>query len=197
MKKALPAAVVLALAACKQAAPPKSFQAVFEGLSRSPACSQNVPMEWVSTWPVPQPEAGTFRVLFYSLDRSTMDADGLPRVRPTAPRGRASFSADGKVAECSASGEDAVILEGERYPVSAMELEEEAFDDATRELLALTHAAGTAYARGEPAPKTAAQYWKAFQKMAEPALLPHYYRLNPAFWEWLRREAGASLPAAK
>jgi hypothetical protein len=32
--------------------------------------------------------------------------------------------------------------------------------------------------------------------MAEPALLPDYYRLNPEFWEWVRAAAGRSIPKA-
>jgi hypothetical protein len=34
----------------------------------------------------------------------------------------------------------------------------------------------------------------AFLGLAEPPLLAEYYRLNPEFWEWLRQNAGRSLP---
>jgi hypothetical protein len=193
-------ALVLALAAasCKPAPPPPgSLKKAFEGVARAPACAQNVPQEWVTTWPIPEAAAGRYAALFYSLDRSTTDKDGLPRIVPTAPRGRVSFSADGKVARCEAWGEPARALAGERYPPAAMELDEEAFEAATTRLLAATEAAAAAYAVDAKDPAVARAFWKAFEPLSEPALRRHYYEANPAFWEWLRREAGNSLPGRK
>lgn len=36
----------------------------------------------------------------------------------------------------------------------------------------------------------------AFHGAAEPGLQSDYYRLSPDFWEWLRKQTGASLPKA-
>ena len=45
--------------------------------------------------------------------------------------------------------------------------------------------------------ETAKDYIRLFKMNAEPSLLPYYYRLNPAFWEWLRVTAGDSIPAVR
>lgn len=37
----------------------------------------------------------------------------------------------------------------------------------------------------------------SFPEVAEPALLSHYYRVNPDFWEWLRQETGRSIPKSR
>lgn len=198
VRKALPLLLLLPLAACKQGPrPAPSLQKTFDTVSRSPACAQNLPMEWVSSWPVPADKEGRFQVLFYSLDRASTDKDGLPRIRPTAPRGRAVFSADGKVLECKASGDSPRVLDGERYPPAAMDLDEEAFDAAVAKLLDLTAKAAAAFAKDAKDPGLAGEFGKQFRLLGEPALRPFYYQANPGFWEWLRREGGASLPAPK
>lgn len=186
-------------AACGKAPPlPKgTLRASFEALPHSPPCSQNLPQDWVSSWPVPGDKPGEFKVLFYALDRRAQDASGLPRVRVTDPRGHAVFFTDGRVTECTSNPVDLEPLEGERYPDAAMDMEEDEFDTATAKLLTLTEAVGAAYSRKTKADKrTLAEFWKQFQALAEPALHKAYYKLNPAFWEWLRRENGASLKEA-
>jgi hypothetical protein len=187
---------MLALAACGKAPPlPRgSLRTAFDALPHSPPCSQNLPQDWVSSWPVPGDTPGEFKVLFYALDRRAQDASGLPRVRVTDPRGHAEFFTDGRVEECTSNPVDLVPLDGERYPDAAMDMEEDEFDAATAKLLTLTEAVGAAYSRKTKADTRAlAAFWKQFDALAEPALRARYYELNPKFWEWLRRENGASL----
>jgi hypothetical protein len=43
--------------------------------------------------------------------------------------------------------------------------------------------------------KLLSDYAEAVQTLVVPALLPYYYRQNPEFWEWLRKEGGQSIPA--
>ena len=153
-------------------------------------------MAWVSSWPVPTATPGRYKVLFYALDRTAQDASGMPRVRPTEPRGEAVFSIDGKVSACGATSPDLKPLAGERYSAAAMELDEEAFDKASARLLTLTETIAGVYAANNQAkPKDVAEYFKQFQLMAEPALAAFYYKANSDFWEWLRRQGGQSLPA--
>ena len=199
MRRRLAPALLLAClaAGCSPDRQRGSLQKAFDGLQRSPLCSQNLPMEWVSSWPVPLDEPGRFTALFYALDRAAQDNSGLPRVRVTEPRGHAVFDTSGKVWECTSNPVDLVPLEGERYPNAAMDLDEDAFDAAAAKLVQLTDAAGSAYQRKAHADKkTLAAFWAQFQALREPALGAQYYRLNPKFWEWLRHENGASLPVA-
>ena len=39
-----------------------------------------------------------------------------------------------------------------------------------------------------------AAYVEAIRTLVVPAMLPYYYRQNPGFWEWLRKEGGQSIP---
>jgi hypothetical protein len=192
-KAALPLVVLLAAASCK---PSETAQKKFEAAARSQSCVGKVPAEWVSTWPIPLKDGG-YAVLFYALDRKAKTNDGLPRVRPTAPLATARLDEGLAVKECATREGKPQALEAERYSPAAMALEEEPFDAATAKLLELTRKAGAAFAKDEKAPELAKEYWAQFQLLGEPALRPHYYRASPAFWEWLRRENGASLPAAK
>ena len=193
-------AALLALSSCKPAEPSRggSMQKAFEALPHSPLCSQNLPMDWTSTWPVPTAKPGEYEVLFYALDRGAQDPSGLPRVRVTEPRGRAVFTEDSRVSVCTSTPVDLKPIEGERYAGAAMALDEEGFDAASAKLLQLTQAAASWYSKGKrPDKRTLAAYWAQFQFLAEPALLGAYYGINPSFWEWLRRENGQSLPAAR
>lgn len=184
------------LAACGKAPPlPRgSLRTAFDALPHSPPCTQNLPQDWVSSWPVPGDKPGEFKVLFYALDRRAQDASGLPRVRVTDPRGSADFFTDGRVVECTSNPVDLEPLEGERYPDAAMDMEEDEFDGATRQLLDLTEAVGAAYSRKTKADKrTLEAFARRFDALAEPALRKRYRELNPAFWDWLRRQTGKSL----
>ncbi len=175
-----------------------SLSAAYDGVMRSPLCSQNVPSDWVTSWPVPTGKPGEYSVFLYALDRSALDASGVPRIRVMEPRGQATFTLDGKVSACDSHPVDLKALEGERYGENAMGMEEDEFDDASRKLLSLTESAGEAFARRAHADKRRlTDFWRQFQLLAEPPLLADYYRADPAFWEWLRRENGESLPPSK
>lgn len=195
------AALILlaALTACgKPPAAPVSLGAALKKVPRSPLCAQSLPSDWVSSWPVPtgRADGAEYAVLYYGLDRRALDASGLPTIRVTRPRGSAVFTTDGKVSACAAAaGDPAEPLKGERYREAVMRMEEEQYDRASAKLLALTEKAAAAYATKKADKAVLAAYWEQFRLMAEPALWPDYYKLQPAFWEWLAREHGESLPA--
>ena len=194
--------VAAGLAACKPFGPPApgALQKSFERLPRAPACAAQLPMEWVSTWPVPTgaEEGRQFVALFYSLDRSLEGADGLPRIRVTVPRGQAVFNSQGAVASCEIRRSLAAALPGERYPPAAMRLEEDQFDEAVAKFMRLTETMAGYYARraSKPDAYVIAAYWTHFEQFAEPALWPYYYKANPEYWEWLREINGKSIPPA-
>ena len=193
------ALLAAALAACGGGAlPPGTIHEAFDGVMRSPLCSQNVPADWNTSWPVPTGKRGEYSVLLYDLDRTALDASGVPRIRIVRPGGQATFTLDGRVSACDSHPVGLAPLDGERYGVDAMNMDEDEFDDATRKLLSLTEAVGKAYARHAPVDKRKlAEFWAQFSLMAEPPLSADYYKLDPSFWEWLRRENGQSLPVAK
>jgi hypothetical protein len=176
---------------------PGALKRAFESLPRSPLCAQNVPADWVSTWPVPTSNPDEFRAYFYELDRRAADNSGFPLVRVSKPRGEAVFKAGGQASVCTATSADIQIIKGERYGDEAMSMEEDDFEKASTRLLGLTEIVGGFYARQtkRPDPRALSEFWKLFQIMAEPALLREYYEANPAFWEWLRaNNKGQSLP---
>jgi hypothetical protein len=65
-------------------------------------------------------------------------------------------------------------------------------------LYAAAERAGALYAAGRPLePQELAQlksFVDLFSLLAEPPFLGDYYRLNPGFWKWLKRQ-GLALPA--
>lgn len=193
------ALLAAALAACGGGAqPPMTIDQAFAGVMRSPLCSQNVPSDWNTSWPVPTGKRGEYAVLLYDLDETAQDASGVPRIRIVQPGGQAVFTLDGRVSACDSHPVGLAPLEGERYGNDAMNMEQDDFDDASRKLLSLTEAVGEAYARRAPVDRRKlAEFWSQFSLMAEPPLLADYYRLDPSFWEWLRDENGQSLPVAK
>ena len=58
--------------------------------------------------------------------------------------------------------------------------------------------AAALYLKGAPVDpaqrRILADYAEAVQTLVASPMLPYYYRQNPDFWEWLRREGGRSIP---
>ncbi len=75
-----------------------------------------------------------------------------------------------------------------------------AFEVKAADLDRLTEDVSAVYAARRPPTAAdvdlARRYLAAFEQMAEPPFMPDYYRLNPAFWEWLRGVAGRSIDKA-
>ena len=160
-----------------------------EKVRSSPSCSKIVPMEFGRTFPVPV--AGKqFMVLFYPLFVSPGKSEAM------TPAFSARFARD-------ASGADAcapLIAPHARSLGSAVPagLSMKAYYKADASLFAsLDKTAALYFAGGSPAPADKAalgEFVDAFTTIAEPGLLPDYYAVNPDFWEWLRQEAGRSIP---
>jgi len=187
-------ALMLAAGCARAPALAGTLEAAYGNVMRSPLCSQNVPADWVTSWPVPTGKPSEYTVLLYGLDETAQDASGVPRIRVLEPRGSATFTLDGRVSACDSHPVDPKPLEGERYGPAAMDMEEDEFDDASRQLLSLTESAGEAYARHAPLDRRRlAAFWSQFSLLAEPPLLGDYYKADPGFWEWVRKENGQSL----
>ena len=189
-------AVVLAAAACgklqEAAAPaPPPVERALSALRVTAPCDKTVSLDWAHGWPVPiEGGSARFAVFFYPLGGNP---DTGPRVG--APAARAVFDAKtGVVVDCAALPKRPDPAPGARWPKTADGLDMKAFDVRAAALYAAAEAAALAYARGDGA--AAAAYWTAFDGLAEPALRADYYRLSPAFWDWLRK-TGPSLDKPK
>lgn len=162
-------------------------------LRRSAPCSGLVPMEFGQTLPVPQAgRKGRLAVLFYPVEtqpgKSTL-------VEPVMT---GSFSLDGELSpECSKL---AVRRPRELGPAVPPGASMEDYDRARAQAYASLPAAARLYfsgaAPGADDVKTLSAFLAAFRAAAEPPLLPAYYKLDPPFWEWLRKTAGDSIPKA-
>jgi hypothetical protein len=196
------AACALAAAACgsKSAAPaPKPALADAVRAARfGPPCRRLVALEWPAGLPVP--DAGAtgrrFKLFFYPLAGSP----GTP-TRLATPSAEAVVDADaGAAIECRALPYTPRDFAGPRWTAAASALDADVFDAKVAELDRLTEIVAPVYAaRRAPTAADAdlaRRYLALFETMAEPALLPDYYRLNPEFWEWVRAAAGRSIPKA-
>jgi hypothetical protein len=162
-----------------------------EALRRAPACAALVPMEFGRTFPVPARGAGeSFTVLFYPLDAEP----GRAAVLTPVFTGRFARAAGGPddCARLPAAGPERDL--GPAVPAG---LSVTAYYRAEARLFSALDRAATLYFSGPAAAgdKAAlADFANAFETLAEPGLLADYYRENPDFWEWLRREGGRSIP---
>ncbi|MFH1726748.1 MAG: hypothetical protein ABII00_19235 [Elusimicrobiota bacterium] len=164
-----------------------------------PPCDTTIPMEWPTTWPVPTGKKGgsEFKVLFYPLT-------GTPAASPTvyAPMAEAVIDAEtGEPSSCERWPVAGETLSKRRWPEGIQGLSMDEFDkraarlyDATEKAAELYAAGGTPAGAGLDLMK---RYLALFESLAEPDLLPYYYRMNPDFWEWIRGVLGKSIPPAK
>lgn len=153
-------------------------------------CAALVPMEFGRTFPVPAKDGASFKTLYYPVT----DPSGKAEIGTPVYEGRfarAASASDG----CARIGAAAPRPLGPAVPPG---LSRKGYDRAAAVLYASLDRAAALYARGgAPAgadKQALTDYLDAFQTIAEPGLLPDYYRLNPDFWEWLRRETGRSIP---
>ena len=190
------AAAVFFFAACKGAdywvarlqADPLYLRA--EQVRASPSCSKLVPMEFGHTFPVPVRGAKRFEILFYPLFASPGRSEAM------TPAVEAYFARDTPAADaCTPLPAAASRSIGAPVPAG---LSMKAYYKADATLFAsLDKTAALYFAGGSPfdADKAALDdSVGAFTTLAEPGLLYDYYRMNPDFWEWLRRESGRSIP---
>ena len=191
-------ALILLAAACgrKEPASPaagKLAALVSEARNLGP-CRSVVAAEWPSGWAVPAGGGPSrYRVFFYPLKGTPPDE---PRLAGPAAEALLD-SAAGAVTECRI-GPPPKDISGARWSAAADKLDADAFDAQAAALHDLTEAVAAAYTARHPATpaeiETAKRYLALFEVMAEPAYLADYYRLNPAFWEWIRSATGRSIP---
>lgn len=214
MRAALLLAPLLLLAACgKRERPPSAIQReaaeaesqtfstklyeTLRGAHASGPCASIVPGEWPEGFPVPA-EASRgrkFKIFFYPMSSEP----GTPTFG--APAAEALLDLDaGKAVSCERLPGTPKELPGPRWPAAiagigafpAHALSKKLYD-RTEAVAAVYGGEGIASAADIAAAK---EFIRLFKLNAEPSLLPYYYRLNPAFWEWLRATAGDSIPAA-
>jgi hypothetical protein len=197
---ALTAAVFL-LAACHKPLrplPPGALRTAIQDAKSLPPCSSVIANEWPYTWPVPlaDAQASRFKILFYPFT-------GDPGAEPSllTPAGEAVLDARmGKPTTCQVLPGIPKVISHQRWPSATDELSMKDFQSRQDELYEKTQTVASLYNSGRgvspPDAASAKQYLEAFESLAEPDLLPYYYRMNPAFWEWLRGATGRSIPKA-
>jgi hypothetical protein len=162
-----------------------------EEVRAGPSCSRMVPAEFGASVPVPiRDSQARFAVLYYPLFVSPGGSEAM------APAFEARFALD------APAGDVCRPLPGgggrSMGKLVSAGLSMKAYYKADATLFESLDKTAALYFAGRPA--TAADkpflgdFVDAFMTLAEPGLLPEYYRANPDFWEWLRREAGRSIP---
>lgn len=162
-------------------------------------CAAVVAQEWSEGYPVPAEAAKgrTFKLFFYALEGAPPDEPAM-----YAPSAEALLDlGTGRVSECALTTGKPAALPGHRWPASLAGIGVSGHEALDRKLYDRTEAVSAVYGSASaPSPADvdlAKDYVRLFKITAEPSLLPYYYRLNPAFWEWLRIVAGDSLPPAR
>lgn len=200
--------VLLFAAGCarKESRPEPAFSGRFEqsiSLIRAvPPCDSVIGMSWGQTYPVPVEGNGRTRVqvLFYPIDGKGGQANQV-----YSPVAEAVIDVDnGTALICreipgnSKKVGDIPAPDPNRGDVAGP------FKKIQQELFRRTEAVIPAYYARKTRDATAAdkasataflEGFEAVVKM-ERGLLPYYYQANPDFWEWLRKTAGRSIPAA-
>ncbi len=159
-------------------------------------CSAFVAVEWPEGFPVPAEasQGRRFKIFFYPMS----DFPGEPRIASPAAEALLDIET-GTAASCARTPEKPKELPGGRWPAALNDVGAFPLHALIKKLHDRTEAVAVVYgAASAPSPagvETAKDYIRLFKMTAEPSLLPDYYRLNPAFWEWLRGTAGDSIPA--
>ena len=198
LKPAVLLALGAALAACKGSeywsdrleANPLYQRA--KAVRQCPTCANLVPIEFGRSFPVPvrDKSLGHFEVLFYPTSASPS------KCTMAAPLFSGQFAPGAPDADrCASLGASPADSLGPCRP-SGLSLAK-TYQTELRLFESLDRAAAL-YLKGDaPGPqdrKVLADYVDSFQLLAEPGLLPYYYRQSPDFWEWLRQEAGRAIP---
>jgi hypothetical protein len=161
-------------------------------LREGASCGKLVPMEFGQTLPVPVRAGGRFKVLFYPLVSSPGKATAL------SPAYEGTFARVG--AESDVCAPLAGATPSPRGPAVPQGLSQSNYYRAESNLFAALDKTAALYAKGDPLldaeKKDLRDYADSLLTVAEPGLLADYYRVNPEFWEWLRRECGRSIPKA-
>jgi hypothetical protein len=155
-------------------------------------CLKSVPIEFGETYPVPVRDAqrGHFQVLYFparfSPSHCTM----------ASPVFAGEFSLDAAAADrCFNLQPKTIEPLGSCMP-SGLSMTK--VSRAEARLFESLDPAAALYFKGSPVGpqerKLLTDYIEAVETLVVPAMLPYYYRQNPDFWEWLRKEGGKSIP---
>lgn len=156
----------------------------------SPICARLVPMEFTESLPIPAHgrDGGFFKLLFY---RSIAPKNSSSALTPIF---EGIFAANGP------EKDGCIILSMGMINTASTDLSLSAYYQAKTQFYAsLERVAPLYFNRTTLTPqdvKTLAEFVDLFEKAAEPGLMPNYYQLNPDFWEWVRANAGRSIPAS-
>ena len=195
MKRFLLISLLALPIACSRPQRPLSerLKQAVESLKTRAPCNRVIPLEWAYAWPLPQAD-GDFLVLFYPLT-------GNPATGPKlySPGGAAIIKPSGEITSCLMfANEPRQLPHHRRWSFHFRGDSMEAFEKRACELFDATESVARLYSSGRPLDASgraeAGRFWKDFQALAEPELLPDYYRADPDFWEWLRRASGGSIP---
>lgn len=165
-------------------------------LRGSPDCSRWIPLQWVSSIPIPfRDQSGQgFKLLFYP---TTVEA-GTPSIALTPTVAGFFTQGPNPIERCEKLPIKTLETLGRAVPPGFSSLR--ALDqEKTMTYEALEAVAPLYFQKSPLSPeevKKLGGFANHFKALAEPGLWPYYYRLNPDFWEWLRKEAGKSIPAA-
>jgi len=164
--------------------PPPRLKRAVETLYNKPPCASTIPGHWSPSWPVPSSaKKGEFKLMYYPVARK---GRGLEL---SAPLGNAAFTADGTPVSCERAQGPETTLSGPLQSATAAKLDGEGMRERSNRLYELTEEVGAIYWAGKaPSAEEAlllGEYVELFKDMAEPPLLPYYFGLEPAFWDWI------------
>jgi len=200
----LAAAGILAVSCSKSPEPESTLGFALTAALQRPPCSGVIPGNWTASIPVPVAgsQGREFAVFFYALPDRASDA------WLGTPSGRAVISLDSNSALSCARGAGSAHKLGlvGRFSPAALALGVDGLDKKRVKLYAAAERAGALYAADDMPVRGAAgrapnsrelaqlkSFADSFALLAEPPFLRDYYRLNPDFWKWLKRQ-GIALP---
>ncbi|MCX5796374.1 MAG: hypothetical protein NTY77_12855 [Elusimicrobia bacterium] len=155
-------------------------------------CLKSVPIEFGETYPVPMLDGkqGHFQVLYFPVKFSPSTCT------MASPVFAGEFVLDEPAADRCVSLDTTTVEPLGRCMPPGLSMTKLARAEAR--LFESLDPAAALYFKGAPVGpqerKLLSGYVEAIQTLVTPAMLPYYYRQNPDFWEWLRKEGGRSIP---
>jgi len=190
---------VAALAACKGSSywmgrlAANHLRQNARALRHCPDCVKSVPIEFGETYPVPVRDGsgGHFQVLYFPAKFTPSSCT------MASPVYAGEFSLDAPAAnKCSSLNPKEIEPLGSCMPPG---LSMTKVNRTETQLYESLEPAAALYFKGTPVGpqdrKLLGDYVDAMATLVVPGMLPYYYRQNPDFWEWLRKEGGRSIPA--
>ncbi|MDQ6959501.1 MAG: hypothetical protein Q9M27_00605 [Mariprofundaceae bacterium] len=188
-----------ALSSCSKGTnrvPGANLNGIVQTLYSKQPCAAVIPESWVASWPLPTgaKSGKEFKLLYYPVTRQGHD------IKLSAPLGEAVFTTKGgSPSSCRRLPGEPKELAGNSLSIAASHFSVEELEAHSARLYALSEKTAAIFAAGNPPAKEQRpmlrEYGQLFLELAEPPLLPYYYRLQPEFWGWLKAAGAPSLPA--